>query len=311
MPLKRKHDGTFSYEFPFKKQKNEILLLPPSSDSMAITGRRTRRYTRRTRGYAKSYPKTRGGYAYGRPKYRGYARVNRGLPELKTNDVLIPFTPVGCGDPDTPTGYPYAGQISHTGATTDIFTRWNGSNLGGVIWVLNAMDAGSGLSNRVGRQVNCKSILCQLTWRLKNTLDNSQDPVAIRTMLVWDKSPNNILPPISDILVPITHVANTYPMPGSPNNLTYRDRFRTLWDIQDTLVPGGDSLRQYDKYLKLSGQTVYSGPGNPPSTPPWVNLISTGALYLILLSDARDLVGNTIVERPVCKITTRFRFTDN
>lgn len=308
MPLKRKADGSFSYDFPFKKPKFDHLMLPAPTQPMQISGRRTRRYTRRTRRYGRG-SRYRSPYS-GKPLMRGYARVNRSLPELKSLDVILPFLPVSFGNVTDITNYPNSPILRWTGPTTDIFTRWDGTNNGGVLLCLNGVVAGSGLNNRVGRQLNCKSLLIQLTWRLKTALDDSQQPAAIRTLVVWDRSPNNFMPPLSDILTPIFHVQNQYAMPGSSNNLTYRDRFRTLWDVQDTLIPGADSLRQYDKYIKLSGQTVYSGPGT--TSPGFVDIISSGAIYLILLSDQSDGDTPTAINfRPVCKVSTRFRFTDN
>lgn len=308
MPLKRKADGSFSYEFPYKKYKYEQLSLPAPVQPLLLTGRRTRRYTRRTRKYGRGY-RYRSTY-FSRPLMRGYSKVNRSLPELKSLDIIFPFLPVSFGNVTDPANYPVAPTLQWTGPTTDIFTRYNGTNAAGVLLCLNGAIAGSGLNNRVGRQVNCKSLLVQCTWRLKTALDDTQQPAAIRTMVVWDRSPNSVMPPLSDILTPIFHVQNQYPMPGSPNNLTYRDRFRTLWDVQDTLIPGADSLRQYDKYIRLNGRTVYSAPGT--ASPGFVDIISSGALYLILLSDQSDGDTPTAINlRPVCKVSTRFRFTDN
>lgn len=253
---------------------------------------------------------------FGRPSARGNAVINqKGLSELKYVNTDYGHIPISFGN-TTPGGY-----TSFTGPQTDYFSAWDGTLYSAFIVVLNTPTPGADSNQRIGRKINLKSVLVKANWRIQNILgDDPINPVQIRTMLIWDKCPNGSYPAISDILQPLNVIGITdpnnpnnplvAPCPASPNNLDNRDRFRTLWDANDTLSPGGESIRQYDKYLKLSGETIFSGDQNNLTS------IKTGAIYLLLLSDAYDVktLGEDdplIVNRPICKVNCRVRFTDS
>lgn len=267
------------------------------------SGRRYSRFRRRsTNVYRRSNYRPR--YArYGLPYTRGpAARVNVLYPEKKNVDIDLAPYPISFGNVD-----PNEDKAWDTTAS-NIFTAWDGDFSTGDLLLLNSIPAGSGQNNRVGRLVQMKSVLIQLTWRLRD-IDATGAAIpmfscAIRSMLVWDKQPNNSQPVTSDILKAVLHIGNSYSMPNSPNNLSYRDRFTTLWDCHDTLCSAGDNLRQYDKYIKLNKQSVWS------TNDGGVGSITTGALWLILLSDQEDASGDVIKYRPVVKLTTRCRYTD-
>lgn len=264
-------------------------------------------YRRRTRSSGNVYRRSNryvgSTRLYGLPRARGpAARVNYGTPEVKADDTQIAALPISYGNVN--------GTFTWTGADDSIYTKWNGTNTAGAMFVLNAIAPGSGLAQRIGRQVNNRSLLIGATWRLRSK-DGDEDPinsteaVAIRTMVVLDKQPNNIFPAISDILSPVRHVANDYPMPISPNNLAFRDRFVTIWDAHDTLSGAGDNVRQYDKYIRLSGKTTFS------SSTTGDEAIATGAYYIILLTDQKDSGDPIPIQnRPMFNAHIRFRFTD-
>lgn len=265
-------------------------------------GKRYSRFKRRsTNVYRRSNYTPR---RYGLPYTRGpAARVNVNGPEKKNFDYDQPAFPISFGnmDPDE--------DIHFTGTGTNIYTNWDGDFSTGFMQLVNPIPGGFDQNSRVGRSATMKSALIQLTWRLRDQSDSGAPVVAfssaIRSMLVWDKQPNNLQPAISDILKAVKHIGNDYALPNSPNNLSYRDRFYTLWDCHDTLSSAGDNLRQYDKYIKLNKQSTWSSAGGA-----WGS-ITTGALILILLSDQEDTDATKIIYRPVCKITTRVRYTDN
>lgn len=262
---------------------------------MMIEGAVTRRYKRSYRN-SRRYSKA---LTYGRPMMRGYSSINRHLAELKSLFIDLQPMPIGMGN--------VTGTYQWAGPPTNQYTQWTGTNSDGVFIILNSVPTGADLNQRIGRQVKAKSMLIQLTWTLREDGAGSVNPLptAIRSMLVLDKSRNGLDPPLSDILQPVFHVANQYPGVNSPNNLTYRQRFKTLWDCHDTLSPAGDSIREYDKFIPLNFTTVYSSGV--------ADAISSNALYLILLSSQREPAAAPnpqISLRPMCKVSTRFRYTD-
>jgi len=284
----------------FQRQHETPLLMDTTP------GRRTRRYIRRAPLRARSY---RIGssfrYKFGLPRNRGpYARVNRSLPELKSLDNDVKFLTVRMGDL-TPSTDPPTTLFAWAGLTTNPFTHFSGTNKGGVIWLLNDIIGGTGIADRIGRQVTAKSILLRAIWQIgSGNIAESTLPVAIRTTLIWDKSPNGVLPHIGDIFKAVSHVANDYAQPHSPNMLTNRDRFRTLLDINDTLVPNGDSNRYIDRYVKLSGTTTWAAATGG------IGSISTGALYLVLVSNNPQTNLQTAGDQAWCNFHTRFRYVD-
>lgn len=293
LPGKRKREDEDIYS-SYKRLKSQPPLL-----TSGRSFRGYRRSSRRSTSSASYRPKYR--YRYKPPYTRGpAASVNRVHPELKSILTDVKFLPVSFGNGGSGgSSYPHIPTYQWAGAITSPFTNWDGTNISGVLIPLNAIPTGGNLAQRIGRTVYMKSVLLQATWRY-NPDAATTTPASIRTMLVWDKQPNNNLPVLSDILEPVAYPGpSTFAMPTSPNNLSFRDRFRTLWDCHDTLNPQGDALREYDKYISLGSlQTVF--PNNAVND----GTITSGALYLILLSDQVN------DERPWCRITARARFTD-
>lgn len=292
---------------------------PYPSRSYASYSRSYSRYPTYTRRSAYYKPRTtyssRRTYGYGFPPARGNAVVNGDQPELKSYDLDSPHFPVSSGDLN-----PAATPITVDPTAGTYWDAWDNKNGAdnpnsiktGFITCVNGVGGGSLLNQRIGRKINLKSILVRVNYRIKNPGNDEgflANPVFVRSMLVWDKCPNASAPKISDILQPTPCLGQAnLPAPSSNNNLDNRDRFRTLWDAMDSLSPGGDSLRVYDKYIKLSGETVYN------SNNEGIGGITTGALYLVLLSDAFDTTQentNYAQYRPLVKFITRVRYTDS
>lgn len=247
---------------------------------------------------------------YPGPKYRSiYARVNRNSPELKSIEIDARYFPVSYGDITAADTYAW----TPNSAPTNI---WNGNAQHGHMQCINLIGTGTDISNRIGRKVMLKSLTLNAIWRMYDPSDGNETPgsastapTAVRIAIIWDKSPLGLYPALSQIFYPcLDYAAGNSPLPRSPLNLANRDRFRVLLDIRDTLSPGGDSLRQYDKYIKINKQTIF----NDGSTSLNIGSIQTGALYLVALSDAHDnqVDLTKVVFRPLLSYITRVRFTD-
>lgn len=286
-----------SVDRSFSRDNNAIIPLSAISTGRARSFRRSKSFSRAKSSYYKR--------KYLGARARGpYARINRNVPELKAREIDSRYFPVAYGN--------QVGTYDWLNAPNPAL-GWAGTASGGFLRALNLLAQGTDIDKRIGRKVMCKSLLLQLSWRLYDfTADDGNTttaPVQIRSMLVWDKQPNNVHATIEDILYSLFNQGGTQtPMPNSPNNLKNRDRFRTLWDCKDTLSPGGDSIRVYDKYIKINRETIFSD----GSTSADIGSISTGVLYLLLLSDAVDVSDppNQIVFRPMASFCSRFRFTD-
>jgi len=291
-------NDSFQFTESAKRRKTETALIP------TIPG--ARRYTRR---YPVSARKSRRSYrrkSYPGPKFRGiYAKTNRGSPELKSVERDVRFFPVSYGDE--------VGSYTWSNAFNNPVSAWTGNATGANIDTLNLIALGGDIFQRVGRKVTLKSLTFNCNWRMSDPTDSGttgsalSQPVNIRTMIVWDKSPLGVQPALSTILRGVLdYQGNTSPMPRSPMNLDYRDRFRVLMDIRDTLSPGGDSARSYDRYIKLNKDVIFT---SVPTAD--IGAIVTGALYAIFISDAFDVtMDNAIKFRPMCTYISRVRFTD-
>lgn len=237
-------------------------------------------------------------------RYRGpYAKISSYMPELKTRDLDYPPFPVSFGDMN--------GTIEHNGMTTNIYTHYSGTNSQSAFFLLNGMALGTSSEQRVGRVIKCKSLWLRCHW---STVDPSvaavpQNPIHIRTIVVWDRNPNGVSAPLAASLIykTVIHVGNPYFMPRSPRNLDNRDRFTVLLDTDDTINPNGDSTRFYEKYLKLDRvpRTTFNSGGGATLAD-----VSSGALYLILVSDQRDATATTAVYRPWVAFNSRVRYYD-
>lgn len=226
--------------------------------------------------------------------------------------------------------------------TQDIFAQWRGvigplaTNVShGFLVPINTPTNGTGIDDRIGNTIYDKSVLVNVGWRLPNVPVSGQptpppdaqrqspeNPTMVRTMLIYDDQPNGQLPNINDILgVIATDITGTSPGPYtaqyhasvlSPNNLSYKNRFRTIWDQRDTMTPGGDAVLQYDEYRTLNCKTTYLT-GETAAFTKRYRFTTTGAIYLLLLTDGKRWVDSDNVihdTRAWCKFHTRLRFED-
>lgn len=306
MPKRKREEDSYD-SYPSKRA-----IEPAPMEIIPLIGRSSRRYTSRSTSSRSSYRRGRKTsykrFPYGYPKNRGtYARINRMTPELKSLETINPYTPVRMGDvtnfdfnytPGTGAGY--------NGAAADIFSTYIGTNIGGLIFCVNAVTSGTAINGRVGRTITNKSLLLNVIWRLGPGIAENTIPVSVRTMVVWDRQTNALQPNISSVLQPVIHVGNPYAQPHSPNLLENRDRYRVLYDFRSTLTPGGDSVKVIDKYIKLgNGETVFNTTSSSDASS-----ISSGALYVIHVSDCPRTTAQADSQTPFVTQDLRFRFTD-
>lgn len=305
MPKRKREEDSYD-SYPSKRA-----IEPAPMEIVPFIGRSSRRYTSRSTGSRSSYRRGRKTtykkFGYGYPKNRGtYAKINRITPELKSLETINPYTPVRMGDVNNfDFGYPTPGT-GYNGLAADIFSTYTGTNVGGLIFCVNACTSGTAISGRVGRTITNKSLLLNVIWRLGAGIAENTIPVSIRTMVVWDRQTNAVQPNISSILQPVIHVGNNYAQPHSPNLLENRDRYRVLYDFRSTLTPGGDSVKVIEKYIRLgNGETVFNTSSTSDATS-----ISSGALYVVHLSDCPRTSLQTDSQTPFVTQDLRFRFTD-
>lgn len=139
----------------------------------------------------------------------------------------------------------------------------------GQVDVLNTMVQGNDINNRIGRQVNIRSIEMRAVAQATAATGTRQECL---TMLVWDKDPDGVSATIASIL----NSANV----NSARNLTNRDRFIVLkrWNYviyPDTIVNNSHTLKYYKRH---NLKTTYNA-GNAGT----IADIQKGALLMVTL----------------------------
>lgn len=181
--------------------------------------------------------------------------------------------------------------------------------------LLNPIQQGPEYYKRIGARVELKN----LHIRGIITPKNSTEPIPGaygRIVIVYDRSPNGVIPQISDILQTRTQTGATSTTEYSEINLDNRDRFIILRDTEfylpdmiPTLVNTitqqvfphntGKEMR-YNEFIKMKGLiTHFKGTSNPAG----IGDYTIGAVYGIAISNADD---NFSLE-----LQTRIRFADN
>jgi len=154
---------------------------------------------------------------------------------------------------------------------------------------INSMPAGATAVTRIGQKIHMKSILLRYTLTLEGAGGSP-----CRIMVVYDKQTNAVAPGVADILL-----ANDF---NSPNNLTNRDRFVTIFDHitepvsdQNNWSVSGTLFKTFDL------ETIFNvGTGTGV-----VADIKSGSLLVMAAQN-----GEIITTAPVLAFRTRIRFTD-
>lgn len=160
---------------------------------------------------------------------------------------------------------------------------------GGVVVPLNLCAQGTSVTTREGNSVKNHSIACKYTayWNTASVLPFQW----IRFMVIHDSQTNGTLPAVSSILQALSYL--------SPKNDANRQRYRTLHDKMYCLSQQGNPNIEDSYFMKLGDHTNY-GLGNTGL----IGDISTGAYYLVMISDAGT-------NAPGAAWYNRLRFIDN
>jgi len=156
--------------------------------------------------------------------------------------------------------------------------------------LLNGVATGTDASSRIGRKAVIKSLLLRVTAAMATGTKGG----AFRILCVYDKQANATAPAITDILL-----ADAF---NSPNNLTYRDRFVTIFDnVTDPVDAGGPNELAFTLYKKLNLETLWNA-----GTDALIGSIASGSIYLFVAQS-----GSIATNAPSVTIRSRVRYTDN
>jgi len=138
-----------------------------------------------------------------------------------------------------------------------------------------------GAGGRIGRKCTLKSLLGRFSVNVTSS--------ALRLLVVYDHSPNGVLPAITDIIT--TNDVN------GVNNLNNSDRFLILKDFYPySMVPLNVAIAEsFFKSMGAGLQQVWSGTGGTIAD------ITTGAIYI---------AGCAAASAATATVTTRVRYTD-
>jgi len=166
-----------------------------------------------------------------------------------------------------------------------------GSNqfFGGIL--LNGIAQGTTASNRIGRKAVMKTIFLRTTFRLTA---GSTGGSPARILCVYDKQANAVAPVATDILA-----VDQF---QSPNNLSNRDRFVTIFDqMTDPISDQGPQAVELNLFKKINLETMWNA-----GTDALIGSITSGSIYLFVAQ-----VNTIAAAAPVMNIYARVRYTDN
>lgn len=198
----------------------------------------------------------------------------------------------------------------------------------GTLTVCNLINEGAGFTNRIGRQIQMKSLLLRYNIGLSasNAAALTTQQLA-RLIVVYDRQTNGAAPTVADILRGYDYAgtafaaANVATFSPNPNNFT---RFRILLDREFSLGPIGIMGARSGQGFDYQSPTSMAQDGSFHGTvfiklrrlvtqyksntvPPTINDIASGGLYVITCSTAAS--AGTI--KPYfCSFNTRLRFYD-
>lgn len=192
----------------------------------------------------------------------GWANPSKG-GELKFVDTSVTLVPV---------------------AGSNAFIAPGSSNL------INGLVPGSSATSRIGRKVNIKSVYVRYSLIL-NAASLGGSP--LRILCVYDKQANSTAPLISDILLLDQFT--------SPNNLSNRDRFVTIFDEITPCISAGDQHSQAGNlYKNVNLETMFNA-----GAAGTIGDITSGSIYII----AAQTAGITVQPATIfCQC--RVRYTD-
>jgi hypothetical protein len=169
-------------------------------------------------------------------------------------------------------------------------------NTSGSIYLLNGIQTGAGVYNRLGRKISMISLNLRVYVNVINQTLTSQDSIG-RLMVLYDRQPNGGTPIFSDILQNTDQSDNTYSSSICGLNLNNRERFTVLMDqelyMPPMVVSGGVPQANWamwptpnkgcllSRFIKLKGLvTQYKS----DSVPSLAADIATGAIWAFSMS---------------------------
>jgi len=157
----------------------------------------------------------------------------------------------------------------------------------GTVTLLNATASGTGITERVGRQITMTSYFGRFGYYPSSTVSAPVGTI-VRVMVIYDAQTNSAAaaPAVSDILQSTSW--------DSPMNLNNRERFKILLEFKVTigattyttgaLTAGSPTPKVVEKFRKLNMVTTYSGVSATNAN------IATGAVYLVEIANANNTV---------------------
>lgn len=180
------------------------------------------------------------------------------------------------------------------------------------VFPVNLIQSGTGSWQRVGRLITMKSIRfkgrAEIVWPTASGIVGRK----LRMLIVYDKQPNGTLPIKSDIIQYKNQAGTETGFTESLLSYDNMERFTIIRDESIDFNPGYDQTAagsvkmvcSFDEYAKIGLATNYKA----ESSPAVIGDISTGALYIVLITDiiaAAATDGNLSVWA-----TSRLRYTD-
>nr|QXP07773.1 MAG: putative capsid protein [Arizlama virus] len=163
--------------------------------------------------------------------------------------------------------------------------------------VLNVVQQGAAVYNRVGTRVNFKSL--QLRLMLSGQTAATVNAI-LRVVMVYDRQTNGAAPAIATIFSDLSAAGGATTTFHSGLAIANRSRFQV---IRDEMVPmsfGGDSVKHYKTYAKGMWPTEYSANNGT------IGDVATGAIYLIYSATIAGAAAGLSVSQIAC----RLRFYD-
>lgn len=219
--------------------------------------------------------------------FRGRRWYNK--PELKSWERFI--------DTNVPTITFWRGFTEAQGSS--------GAATNGNAVLVNGMNQGAGVFNRIGSQVTVKKIYIQYCIVRQTTIAQTTPQLfpssCMRVVLIKDRQPNGAAPAITDIFdSSVTSAFST----EQPLNLTYRNRFKILAERRYILTAGSEAQMYYgDIIYKKPFRVTYTGSTDG------IAAIRTNSVYIIFLSHHSSL-GDANTNPSVVSFSSRCRFVD-
>lgn len=170
-----------------------------------------------------------------------------------------------------------------------IFTR--NVSFNGTVDLLNGVPQGVTANERLGRQHLNLSMLLKYRVTMNPVLSI---PTLVRVALVWDKQANMQLMVAQDLW----DQTQTIYAPLGGRLLLNGLRFKVLWS-RTHRVDLGDQMRWHQRFTRFRLKTRYVGAQGA------ITNITSGALYLVMISDADNTVADSI---PILDVFHRLRF---